>query len=65
MNKEEARAEYEKIIRESNQKELDVIAKAKAEGIWKKGLDSNKDLLKGIKEETRRKIEALNAQIIN
>ena len=63
MNKEQAKKEYEKIIREGNEKNMAIIEEAKKKGIWKQGLDSNKELFIENDNETKRKIELLKKMI--
>lgn len=63
MNKEQAKEEYIKIIKEANKKNDAIIKKAKEEGKWKAGLDSNKSLFKEVDNEAKRKIELLLSMI--
>lgn len=63
MNKEQAKKEYEKIIHEGNEKNMAIIEDAKKKGIWKQGLDSNKELFIENDNETKRKIELLMKMI--
>ena len=63
MNKEQARKEYEKIIRETNDKCEEIIKKAKADGTWLPGLDSNNYLVKEVDNEAKEKIKKLASLI--
>ncbi|MCM1308051.1 MAG: hypothetical protein NC223_05575 [Butyrivibrio sp.] len=63
MTREEADAEAKKIISESNRKEDEIIAKAKADGTWVSGLDTNRELFEPIKKETWEKLQKLAAMI--
>lgn len=54
-----AKKEYVKIISEANDKTIEIMDKAKKEGIWKPGLDSNNDLFTKIKDEAKEKIKRL------
>ncbi len=63
MNKEQAKEEYLKIIREVNRKSDEIIAEAKKNGTWRMGLDSNNDLFKEIDDEAKKKIKDLLSHI--
>lgn len=63
MNKEQAKEEYIKIIKEANKKHDVIIKKAKEEGKWRAGLDSNKSLFKEVDDEAKKKIELLISKI--
>lgn len=65
MTREEARVKYESIIDERNEKADLIIQKAKAEGRWAMGLDSNKDLFKELDKETKERIRQLCEQIVD
>lgn len=63
MTKEQAQKEYEKIIRETNDKCEEIIKKAKADGTWLPGLDSNNYLFKEVNDEAKEKIKELAAMV--
>ena len=63
MNKEQAKKEYDKIIREANEKTISIMEEAKKNGTWKQGLDSNKELFAKHNEETKNKIKSLISMI--
>ena len=63
MNKEQAQKEYEKIIRETNVKCEEIIKRAKADGTWLPGLDSNNYLFKEVNDEAKEKIKELAAKV--
>lgn len=52
-------SEARKILEESLKKRRAIINEAKANGTWKMGLDSNKDLFKELNEETHNKLKSL------
>ena len=59
MTKEQAQKEYEKIIRKCEE----IIKKAKADGTWLPGLDSNNYLFKEVDNEAKEKIKKLASLI--
>ena len=63
MTKEQAQKEYEKIIRETNDKCEENIKKTKADGTWLPGLDSNNYLFKEVDNEAKEKIKKLASLI--
>lgn len=63
MTREEARIKYESILDEHNEKVDLIIQKAKAEGRWAMGLDSNRELFIELEKETKQKISQLCEQI--
>lgn len=63
MNKEQAQKEYEKIIHETNVKCEEIIKRAKADGTWLPGLDSNNYLFKEVNDEAKEKIKELAAKV--
>lgn len=63
MNKEQAKEEYIKIIKEVNKKQDAIIKKAKEDGKWMAGLDSNKSLFKEINEKAKLELAELESQI--
>lgn len=63
MNKEQAKKEFEKIINDCNEKSDLITKEAKEKGIWKPGLDSNKELFIELHKETKKKIKELYEMI--
>ena len=63
MTKKEADIIARRIIGERNDKADRIIMDAKAKGIWKPGLDSNRELFKELDLETKKKLEALKGKI--
>lgn len=63
MTREEARIKYESILDERNEKADLIIQKAKSEGRWAMGLDSNRELFVELDKETKQKIAQLCEQI--
>lgn len=63
MNKNQADIEAKKILQESNRKAEEIIKKAKKDGTWKKGLDSNNSLFDDLHKETKEKLKALASLI--
>lgn len=63
MNRQQANIEASKIFDERNRKADEIIKKAKADGTWQSGLDSNKGLFKKLDEETREKLKNLAEMI--
>lgn len=63
MNKEQAKNEAKKIFRESNKKADAIIEKAKKNGTWKMGLDSNKELFAELDKETQNKLKHLRSLV--
>ncbi len=63
MNKKQADIEARKIFQEHNKKADEIVKKAKAEGTWKMGLDSNNGLFKDLDRETKEKIRLLKEMI--
>jgi len=54
MTEEKGRAAFEELLRAYNIEEESIIAKAKREGRWRPGLDSNQDLFVDLKKKYRR-----------
>lgn len=44
MTREQAEIEYKKIMKNSLDRESEIVKDAKKKGIWKMGLDSNNEL---------------------
>lgn len=63
MNKQQADEEAKKIFQESNKKADEIMKKAKEDGTWKMGLDSNKDLFTELNKETKEKLKLLVSMI--
>lgn len=63
MKKAEADKIFWQLIRERNAKAAEIIEQAQADGTWKSGLDTNKDLFKELDAYCDRKIKELAAQI--
>lgn len=63
MDKEQGKKEFIKIIQEANRKATIIEKKAKENGTWQKGLDSNRALFKENDDETKKKIELLKTMI--
>lgn len=59
MTKEEAKKEYMKLLAEKSIAVEKIIQAAKKQGRWEPGLDSNRDLFKGIDMEFNEKISRL------
>ena len=63
MTKKEADRKAEIIFKELNKKCEEIIKQAKKDGIWKSGLDSNKELFSEVKNEAKEKLRELSSQI--
>lgn len=63
MNKKQASIEAEKIFKEHNKKSDEIVKKAKENGEWQMGLDSNNHLFDDLNKETREKLEKLRLMI--
>ena len=63
MNKVQADIEARKIFEESNKKADEIIKKAKEDGTWQAGLDSNKKLFADLDNETKEKLKLLASKI--
>lgn len=63
MNKKQADIEAEKIFKEHNKKIDEITKKAKEDGNWKMGLDSNTHLFDGLNMETKEKLKKLASMI--
>ena len=63
MTKSEAKEKIHEIIKESNAEDDRIIETAKANGIWKPGLDTNKELFAKNNRETKEKIQSIIAMI--
>lgn len=63
MKKVEADKIAMQIIKEWNDKADEIIKQAQADGIWKSGLDTNRDLFKELDAEYKQKLKDLAAQI--
>lgn len=63
MTREEADAEAKKLFAEARRKEEEVTAKAKSDGTWVPGLDTNRELFEPINKELFEKLQKLAAMI--
>ena len=63
MTKKEADEEARKIIAKRNRKAERIIQKAKDDGIWKPGLDTNQELLRDLDKETWNELQELASSI--
>ncbi len=63
MTREQAEIEYKKIMKNSLDRENEIVKDAKKKGIWKMGLDSNNELFQELYEETWRKISVLKTMV--
>ena len=63
MTKKEADKKAEIIFKELNKKCEESIKQAKKDGIWKSGLDSNKELFSEVENEAKEKLRELSSQI--
>ena len=63
MTKKEADEKAKKIFEELNQTHDEIIEQAKKEGIWKCGLDSNRELFVQVDNEAKEKLRELSSQI--
>lgn len=59
MNREQAQSEYLDLLNKKIDDEKKIIENAKRNGIWKDGLDSNRDLFTELDREFARKVEKL------
>ena len=59
MTKKEADEEARKIIAKRNRKAERIIQKAKDDGIWKPGLDTNQELLRDLDKEIWNELQEL------
>ncbi len=57
MTKDEAYEEIIKIVDDRNRKSTEIVTKAKANGSWERGLDSNKRLFSELDKMAREKIQ--------
>ena len=59
MTKKEANEEARKIIAKRNRKAERIIKKAKDDGIWEPGLDTNQELLRDLDKEIWNELQEL------
>ena len=64
MNREQGQAEYLELLNKKLDEEKKIIEDAKQKGIWRDGLDSNRDLFTELDAEFARKIEKLKERIL-
>lgn len=62
MNREQAQAEYLDLLNKKLDEEEKIIEDAKKRGIWKDGLDTNRELFKDLDVEFSRKIMELKTK---
>ncbi len=62
MNKRQAQAEYLNLLNKKLDEEEKIIEDAKRKGIWKDGLDTNRELFKDSDAEFSRKIMELKTK---
>lgn len=63
MNRKQANEEAQKIIDECIKKHDEITKKAKEQGLWKCGLDTNRELFKEVDKEYFAKLQELAKQI--
>lgn len=63
MTRQQAELEYRKLLTEWNKEKSEIMDRAKREGIWKPGLDSNGELFKDIADKYKRKLQELRDSI--
>ena len=63
ISKEKAKEMFIQIIEEMGKEEDEIIAKAKEEGRWLPGLDSNNHLFKDVKKKYWKKVEELAKKV--
>ena len=62
MNREQVQAEYLDLLNKKLDEEEKIIEDAKKRGIWKDGLDTNRELFKDLDVEFKRKIMELKTK---
>lgn len=62
MNREQAQVEYLDLLNKKHDEEKRIIEDAKRRGIWRAGLDSNRELFVALDAEYAKKIEELKAR---
>lgn len=62
MNREQVQAEYLDLLNKKLDEEEKIIEDAKKRGIWKDGLDTNRELFKDLDVEFSRKIKELKTK---
>lgn len=63
MNKEQAQAEYLKLLQQKIDAEEKIMEEAKKKGTWKQGLDSNNELFAENNKKFNEKIKLLKTMI--
>lgn len=63
MNREQIQAEYLNLLSEKCQQEDEIVKKAKENGTWMPGLDSNKELFSELDKDYNDKIEELKRKL--
>ena len=62
MNREQAQKEYLELLNKKLDEEEKIIESAKRKGVWREGLDSNRELFAELDAEYAKKIEELKAR---
>ena len=65
MNKEQAYNEAQKIFKQWADETEEISSKAKKEGIWKMGLDTNRELFKECDKKYIQMLEDLKNKLMN
>ena len=63
MTREQAEIEYRKLLNELVEEKEKIYEKAKADGLLKPGLDTNRDLYEEINKKYQAKIKALRESV--
>ena len=63
MKKEQAQAEYLKLLQQMIESEEKIMEEAKNKGVWKQGLDSNNVLFAENSKKFKEKIELLKTMV--
>lgn len=63
MNREQAQAEYLDLLNKKLDEEERIVEDAKQKGIWRDGLDSNRELFTELDAEFAKKIEELKERM--
>lgn len=63
MTRAQIEEEYRKLLKDWREEEAQIIAKAKEDGIWVGGLDSNRELFVETKQKYMKKIQELKDSV--
>ena len=63
MTREQAEQEYRKLLNEWIEEEDNIMQKAKEDGTWKPGLDSNRELFEDLSGKYYKRIRDLQASV--